>query len=134
MQLTLAIVTVLHVLPAVFWAGSTFVMARAGDASAERLAFPQIGAACSAILTGGALWALTQGGEFGHSQEVLAAGAGCALAAAGLQGFSLPAARHLAAARQSDVAALQVRVGGSQCIAAGLLAATLVCMTVARYV
>jgi hypothetical protein len=38
MQWILLIVTVVHVLPAVFWAGSTFVLARAGGVGAGRLA------------------------------------------------------------------------------------------------
>jgi hypothetical protein len=39
MQWILLIVTVVHVSPAVFWAGSTFVLARAGGVGADRLAF-----------------------------------------------------------------------------------------------
>ena len=42
MQWILLIVTVVHVLPAVFWAGSTFVLTRAGRVGADRLAFPQL--------------------------------------------------------------------------------------------
>ena len=37
MQWILLIVTVVHVLPAVFWAGSTFVLTRAGGVGANLL-------------------------------------------------------------------------------------------------
>jgi hypothetical protein len=49
MQCILLIVVVVHVLPAIFWARSTFVLARAGGAGADRLAFPQLGAALATL-------------------------------------------------------------------------------------
>jgi hypothetical protein len=44
----------LHVLSGVFWAGSTFVLARSGGIGAERLAYPQV----VAVLGGIVLWGL----------------------------------------------------------------------------
>ena len=51
MQWILLIVTVVHVLPAVFWVGSTFVLTRAGGVGADRLAFPELGAAALTTLS-----------------------------------------------------------------------------------
>jgi hypothetical protein len=50
MQWILLIGTVVHVLPAVFLAGSTFVLVRTGGVGADRLAFPQLGAPALATL------------------------------------------------------------------------------------
>jgi hypothetical protein len=133
MQLTLMIVAGLHVLPAVFWAGTTFVLARAAGVGAERLAFPQIGAAAVTVIAGGALWGLLHRGGFGAMEKLLATGAACAIAAAGLQALSLPAVRRLRTAAETDAAAPRHRIANAQRIAAGLLAVAVVCMTVSRY-
>jgi hypothetical protein len=133
MQSTLMIVTALHVLPAVFWAGATFVLARAGGEGAERLAFPQMGAAAVTVLSGGALWGLLHRGGFGSMEKLLAVGAACAIAAAGLQALSLPAVRLLRAASEAEAAAPRRRIAITQRTAAGLLAMAVVCMTVSRY-
>lgn len=53
MQTALVIALSLHVLSSVFWAGSSFALARTGGAGGEQLVFPQLGAATIAILTGG---------------------------------------------------------------------------------
>lgn len=132
MQLTLMIVTALHVLPAVFWAGTTLAMARAGGDGLERLARPQIGAALVTVTAGGVLWSLLHRGGFGPMEKVLAVGAACAVAAAGLQAWSLPAVRRLRTAGEADAAARR-GIAVIQRIAAGLLAVTVVCMAVSRY-
>ncbi|HVZ99744.1 MAG TPA: hypothetical protein VG841_05475 [Caulobacterales bacterium] len=75
----------LHVVPAVFWAGTTFGLARTGGAGAEALFRPQMGAAVLAIVMGVALWALRHWGEPGPMEWTLAFGAACALAAAIVQ-------------------------------------------------
>jgi hypothetical protein len=134
MQLTLMIVAALHVLPAVFWAGTTFVLARAAGAGAERLAFPQMGAAAVTVIAGAALWSLLHRDVFGTMEQMLALGAVCAIAAAGLQWLSLPAVRRLrTAASEADAAAPRRRIAITQRAAAGLLAVTIICMSVSRY-
>ncbi|HEV7386669.1 MAG TPA: hypothetical protein VGN89_17420 [Phenylobacterium sp.] len=133
MQSTLMIVSALHVLPAVFWAGATFVLARAGGAGAERLAFPQLGAAAVTVVAGGALWGLLHRGGFGAMERLLAVGAACAIAAAGLQALSLPAVRDLRTAGEAGAAVARRKIAVTQRIAAGLLAVAVVCMTVSRY-
>src|SRR5262249_61245027 len=86
MQVTLIVTLVLHVLSGVFWAGSTFTLARTGGAGADKLFRPQMGAAVVAVLTGAALWHLVHAGRPGPTEYVLAAGALSAVAAAGVQG------------------------------------------------
>jgi len=126
--LLLAALTALHVLPGVFWAGSTFVLARSGGQLAERLARPQMGAATAAVLAGLALGALTH--TFG---AVLGVGAVCAVAAAGVQGSGLPLLRRLANADEATAAAIRRGVARRQQIAALLLAIAVVCMVTFRY-
>lgn len=104
----------LHVLTAVFWAGSTFTFARLGTGSGA-LFGPQMGAATVAFLTGLALWGALHRGAFGTPEQILALGVVCAVIAAGVQGM------------------MRRRPHGGQRIAAGLLAITIVCMTVARF-
>ncbi|CAN7226425.1 hypothetical protein LJR230_000721 [Trinickia sp. LjRoot230] len=134
MQWTLLIVTVVHVLPAVFWAGSTFVLARAGGVGADRLAFPQLGAAALVTLSGAALWGLLHRGAFAQSEQVLALGAACALTAAGLQASALPSVRRLRGASDGDAVAPRRTIAMSQRIAAGLLVVAVAAMASARYV
>lgn len=55
MQTVLVVTLVLHVLSGVFWAGSTFTLARTGGTGAEKLFRPQMGAAVVAVLTGAVL-------------------------------------------------------------------------------
>jgi hypothetical protein len=98
MQLVLIVLLAFHVVPGVFWAGTTFVLARTGGQGAEQLAYPQIGAATVSMLAGLALWGILHGGAFGRFQQVLAVGVVCAIAAAGVQSArGLPAVRRLLA-------------------------------------
>jgi hypothetical protein len=129
----LVIVTVLHVIPAMFWAGSTAVLARSGAAGVEDLAYPQLGAATTAILAGVVLWVLNHKGAEGTGENVLAAGAICAILAVLLQVATLPRVRHLIAATDAGKLALRKNIAGRQRIAAGLLALTIACMVVWRY-
>src|ERR1700704_1049896 len=114
MQTALIIALSLHILSSVFWAGSSFTLARTGGVGGEQLFRPQMGAAVVAILTGGYLGHLAHAGSFGTAEQVLAAGA-------------LP---PLGGARG---AAARSRIATAQRIAAGLLAVTAVCMGAARY-
>src|SRR5258708_1141999 len=87
MQTELIAAVAVHVLAAVFWAGTTFALARTGGAAVDRVFVPEMGAAAIAILSGGYLWKLTHGGGvFGQAEQVLAVGALCAIIALGVQG------------------------------------------------
>ncbi len=132
MQVTLVITLVLHVLSGVFWAGTTFVLARTGGYQADRFFRPQMGAATIAVLTGGFMWFLLHRGTAGLQEHILGIGAACALLAAGVQGSSARALK-LSAAGGSKEFVPSGRVASSQRIAAGLLAITVACMAAARY-
>ncbi|WP_242109470.1 hypothetical protein [Luteimonas aquatica] len=105
----------LHVLAGVFWAGSTFTLARSGGSGASALLWPQMGAAAMALLTGLALWGIVHAGRFAPSEQALALGMLAALAAAAVQ------------------IGLRAKPALSQRVAAGLLALTVVCMAASRY-
>lgn len=133
MQIALIIALSLHVLSSVFWAGSSFTLARTGGLGGEKLLFPQIGAATVAIVTGATLWRLVHEGSFALSEQILAGGAIAALAAIAVQvivgGGAVRQLRNGAA----DTSAARSRLAVAQRIAAGLLAITALCMGAARY-
>jgi len=123
----------LHVLAAMFWAGTSFTLARIGGVRGEMLFGPQMGAAVIAVLTGGYLWHVSHAGSFGTAERVLALGAVCAIIAAGVQGsIGGPAIRALMSGTVDEASARQ-RIALAQRVAAGLLALTAVCMVVSRY-
>jgi hypothetical protein len=132
-MLTLVIAVLsIHVLTAVFWAGTTFVQARTGAAGGEKLLRPQLGSGAVAIVFGVILWGLLHRGGFGPVERVLAVGAVAAVAAEGVLGaMGGPAARKLRA-DPADTAA-RARLAAAQRIGALLLAATLICMVTAKY-
>lgn len=135
MQLLIIVLLVFHVVPGVFWAGSTFVLARSGGLGAEQLAYPQLGAATVSMLAGLAVWGFLHGANFGTFEQVLALGVICAIAAAGVQSArGLPAIRRLRSASGSEAASLRAHIAQAQRTAAGLLVVTLICMVIARYV
>lgn len=133
MQATLIVALVLHVLSGVFWAGSTFALARTGGNQAERLFRPQMGAATVAIVTGGLLGFLLHRGTPGIQEYLLGIGALCALLAAAVQGASARVVKQLSAADAGDAFATSSGTATSQRIAAALLAITVICMAAARY-
>ncbi|UQR62475.1 hypothetical protein LRP30_37960 [Bradyrhizobium sp. C-145] len=134
MHTALVIALSLHVLSSVFWAGSSFALARIGGVGGEQLVFPQLGAAAIAILTGGYLGHLIHAGSFGTTEQVLAVGAVCALIAAGVQAAIGP--RALASLRRGvgNPEDLRSRIAGAQRVAAGLLGIAALCMGAARYI
>jgi hypothetical protein len=132
MLVAVIVVLSIHVLSAVFWAGSTFVQARTGAAGGERLLRPQLGAGGVAMVFGVILWGLLHRGGFGPMERVLAIGAVAAVIAEGVQGaMGGPAARRLRA-DPADAQA-RARLATAQRIAALLLAVALICMVTARY-
>src|SRR5262245_63937512 len=100
MTLLLTILLSLHVLSTIFWAGSTFVLARSNGSGSEPLFRPQMGAAVVAFLSGAALWLLLRGASFASSDTVLTVGIVAAVVAAGVQGAlkARPARAHRIAA------------------------------------
>ena len=135
MQATVVIALVLHVLSGVFWAGTTFALARLGGNQASYLLRPQLGAAAIAVVTGALLWYLLHRGSEGTSEYVLAIGAVFALVAAGIQAVTGAASRPaLAGVADLQGSPVQNRAVTGQRIAAGCLAITVICMAASRYV
>src|SRR5260370_12846661 len=99
---TLIVTLVLHVLSGVFWAGSTFVLARTGGYQADRFFRPQMGAATIAVLTGALLWFLLHRGPAGLQEHILGVGAVSALLAAGVQGASARSLRLAASGEAKE--------------------------------
>jgi uncharacterized membrane protein len=133
MQQILMIALSLHILAAVFWAGSTFTLARSGGVGAEQLFRPQMGAATVAVLSGTYLWHSVHEGSFGTAETWLAVGAVCALIAAAVQGFGVGSGvRALRKAEGGDPAA-RSRIAAACRLAAILLAVTTVSMAASRY-
>ena len=133
MQIALIIALSLHVLSSVFWAGSSFTLARTGGLGGEKLFRPQMGAAVVAILTGGYLGHAVHEGAFGTAEKILAAGALAALVAAFVQGLIGGRAMLSLRGGTADIAGARSRLATAQRIAALLLAVTAVCMGAARY-
>ena len=114
MPLTLIVVMALHVLSAVFWAGSTFTLARTAGVLADRLFMPQMGVAAVAVISGGAL---------------------CAVVAVGVQAVLIgPVWRELSGADAAAMTPVVRRAATAQRIAAVLSAVTVICMAVVRFV
>jgi len=133
MQIALIIALSLHVLSSVFWAGTSFTLARTGGVGGDRLFRPQMGAAVIAVLSGVYLWHAVHEGSFGTAEKILAAGALAALIAAGVQGAIGGRAIRSLRNGTADEAGARSRLVTAQRIAALLLAVTAVCMGAARY-
>lgn len=133
MQLDLIIAISIHVLASVFWAGSTFAVARNGGLGAERLFAPQTGAALIAFVSGGYLWKTLHEGASGPMEQTLAVGVASAVLALATQvGLAAPALRALR--RGGDNGAARQRALLVNRVAAVLLAAAAITMAAARYV
>src|SRR4030088_3402900 len=134
MQIALIIALALHIPSSVFWAGTSFTLARTGGAVGEEVFRPQMGAAVVAVLTGGYLGHLAHAGAFGTAEQILAVGAVAALVAAGIQGAIGGRANTKLRSGTADEAGARSRIATAQRVAAALLAVTAVCMGAARYV
>jgi hypothetical protein len=134
MRTTLIIILALHVLSGVFWAGTTFALARTGGNQAALFFGPQMAAAAIAVVTGGTLWFYLHHGPLGTPGHLLAIGTLGAFLAAGVQGAMVaPALRKLSALGEAEGSRWRYRVASGQRIAAALLALTVTCMAAARY-
>lgn len=125
MQVLLIITIAVHVLSAVFWAGSTFVLARNGGQGATNLLGPQIGAASLSILSGLLLGYLLHRGSFELTEKILATGAAAAILA-----FLIQVIVVRSALRSTDGAQ---RLAIAYRASAILLAVAVICMAVSRY-
>jgi hypothetical protein len=133
MQIALIIALSLHILSSVFWAGTSFTLARNGGVGGEQLFRPQMGAAVIAVLSGGYLGHLAHAGAFGTAEKILAVGALTALVAAGIQGAIGGRAIRSLRSGTADEAGARSHIATAQRVAAALLAVTAVCMGAARY-
>ncbi|UGQ48481.1 hypothetical protein [Massilia endophytica] len=133
MQIVLVAVC-LHVLSGVFWAGSTFVLARPAAAGAAAQLFrPQMGAAAMAVLTGAYLGHALRAGTPGTGTTLLIAGAVAAIVAAGIQGAIVGRARRKLRSEGADQPLLRQRMTMAHRIAGALLAFTVLTMASARF-
>jgi hypothetical protein len=133
MQTTLMITIAVHALAGVFWAGTTFALARMGGVNAERFFRPQMGAAALVILSGGLLWHFLHEGGVGAPEMVLGLGILTAIVAAGVQGAMIGSARRKLTAPGANEQQLRARMATGERIASFLLAITVICMVVQRY-
>jgi len=134
MRATLIVTLVLHFLSGVFWAGTTFALARTGANQTDQFFRPQMGAAVIVVATGGLLWYLVHPGSFGKTDQILAVGVFCAFVAAGVQGVSGGSAlRKVSITDEFEASRLRHRVATGQRVAAAFLMLTVTCMAVARY-
>jgi len=133
MQYVLMVAISLHVLAAVFWAGSTAALARTGGSETRRLFRPQMGAAAVAVLTGGYLWHVVHAGAVGPVERSLMIGALSALAALAVQVIVVGGALRKVPG-DGQAAALPPRIVIGHRIAAGLLMIAVVTMAASRYV
>jgi hypothetical protein len=93
-----------------------------------------MGAATLAVLAGGYLWSQLHAGPAGMPEHVLGLGAICAILAAGVQGMLVGGTARQLRHRAMTPDEAQRRFAMAHRIAAILLAVTLVCMGVQRYV
>jgi hypothetical protein len=118
----------LHIVATLFWLFASFILARASGAGSEKMFRWQMLAATVAVFTGGGLWSMFHRGLFGPPEMVLAGGALCAIAAAGVQGAMVggPIRRLKSGALTQAEAFAKITRG--QRISAGLLAVALLAM------
>lgn len=133
MQNILMLAISVHVLAAVFWAGSTFVWASMAGGGSGRLFGLQIAAAAVAILSGGYLWRTLHQGTFEAMERVLGIGVACALIALTVQIIVAGSAFRRLRRQVGDGDAQRFRIVVAQRLAAVLLVVTTLTMAAARY-
>jgi uncharacterized membrane protein len=125
MQWWLILAVAIHVMAAVFWAGSTFTVARLGGVGADQMIRPQIGSALVVVLSGGYLWHVFHDGQFGAPEKVLAGAALSAVIALIIQ--------LVAMVRSSRGVDQHLLLAGNR-LAAPLLVLTVLGMAAVRFV
>jgi hypothetical protein len=129
----IAAAVVVHAVAAIFWMGSSGMVARNAGQGAETLFPRQMAAALVAVLTGGFLWSQLHMGGVGPYEMVLGGGAMLAILALGIQGAVVGASLGKLKAG-GDVAGVRKRVAGASRAAVALLGLCFVCMIVARFI
>ena len=74
MQIVIIALLTVHALAGVFWAGSTFLLARTNSGATGELFRAQMGAATLAVLAGIGLWGILHRGPLGPMEKTLAVG------------------------------------------------------------
>ncbi|MBW8758982.1 MAG: hypothetical protein JF586_15330 [Burkholderiales bacterium] len=133
MQYALILVAALHVLAAVFWAGSTFALARTDGVAMERLFKPQLAAAVLAFVTGGYLGHTLHAHAFGRAEQVLLAAIAASAVALVVQIAGVGRATLALRDRARDPAGPRALAITAHRIAAVLLALAAIGMATARY-
>jgi len=133
MQYALIFVAALHVLATMFWAGSTFALARTGGAAMERLFKPQLAAAVLAFLTGGYLGHTLHAHAFGRAEQVLFAAIAASVLALVVQVAVVGRAMRALRDGARDQAGPRALATTAHRVAAVLLALAAIGMATARY-
>ena len=133
MQYALILVAALHVLAAVFWAGTTFALARTGGAATQRLFKPQLIAAVLACVSGGYLGHTLHAHAFGRAEQVLIAAAAVSVIALLVQVSLVGDAMRMLHDAARDHARALAQATVAHRVAAGLLALAATGMATARY-
>ncbi len=134
MNAVIVIAITVHVLASVFWAGSTFTLARIAGLGGARLVYPQTGAAAIVMLTGAYLWTKLHDAGIGRAEQILIGGIAAALLAFAVQ--AVVGLRTLNALRRRQLSEdpARGRIAVAQRFAAALLVITVISMASARYV
>jgi uncharacterized membrane protein len=133
MPYALILIAALHVLTTIFWAGTTFALARTGGLAAERLFGPQVVAAVLACISGGYLGHTLHGNAFGRPEQVLIMAAAASIAALVVQVAIVGKAVQTLRDGARDHIAARARASTAHRAAAVLLGLAAVGMGVARY-
>jgi hypothetical protein len=128
----LALILPLHMLAAVVWLGLAVIVSMNAGKGGEKAFRPQMAAAVVAFLSGGYLWHVFYGAQFGPAQKALAFGVVAAIAAAGVQGMMVGRSRRKLANGTLTEEAARPRIARAHQIAAGLLIVTVLTMVMAR--
>lgn len=133
MQYIVMVAISLHVLAALYWAGSTFALAGMAGSGSERLFRPQMAAAAIVILSGGYLWRTLHHGVFGTMEKILGVGIASALVALAIQVVFVGGALRNLRRQANDGDAQRKRIAVAYRLAAGLIALAALSMASARY-
>ena len=133
MPYALIVAAALHVLTTVFWAGTTFALARTGGAATERLFKPQVAAAVLACLSGGFLGHTLHGHSIGRPEQVLITAAAASVIALLVQVCVVGDAMRTLRDGARDHAQARAQATMAHRVAAGLLALAAIGMATARY-
>jgi len=133
MQYALILAAALHVLSTVFWAGSTFALARSGGAAMERLFKPQLAAAVLAFATGGFLGHALHAHALGRTEQALLAAIAASAIALVVQLAGVGRAMRALRDGARDQAGPRALATAAHRVAAVLLALAAIGMATARY-